>query len=239
MLDGSSPRVRGTRNHLVAVFSRCRFIPACAGNAISGCRARARPTVHPRVCGERLDPVNWVLLIVGSSPSVRGTPKAILDPFRARRFIPACAGNAIRSLTGRPDAPVHPRVCGERIKRDCRRMIRDGSSPRVRGTLNVHRLDKFHCRFIPACAGNAPGRSSRPKKQPVHPRVCGERITVTIVTKASVGSSPRVRGTPARPGARAPRARFIPACAGNASSTGRWVLTWTVHPRVCGERRPI
>ncbi len=155
MLDGSSPRVRGTRNHLVAVFSRCRFIPACAGNAISGCRARARPTVHPRVCGERLDPVNWVLLIVGSSPSVRGTPKAILDPFRARRFIPACAGNAIRSLTGRPDAPVHPRVCGERIKRDCRRMIRDGSSPRVRGTLNVHRLDKFHCRFIPACAGNA------------------------------------------------------------------------------------
>ncbi len=52
------------------------------------------------------------------------------------------------------------------------------------------------------------------------------------------GSSPRVRGTPGD-GDRGPRrARFIPACAGNAPLDERVHDAAPVHPRVCGERSP-
>ena len=50
------------------------------------------------------------------------------------------------------------------------------------------------------------------------------------------GSSPRVRGTPVHKLLSDQIQRFIPACAGNAIlfSTGR--ESFSVHPRVCGER---
>ena len=50
------------------------------------------------------------------------------------------------------------------------------------------------------------------------------------------GSSPRVRGTLGRSSVRQDRARFIPACAGNASSSSSPRSSSAVHPRVCGER---
>ena len=50
------------------------------------------------------------------------------------------------------------------------------------------------------------------------------------------GSSPRVRGTGklSELSSRAPR--FIPACAGNSTSSVRETYTDAVHPRVCGEQ---
>src|SRR5690606_37136361 len=51
--NGSSPRVRG--EVLVALDSggSCRFIPACAGRGRFYLIPQSRPSVHPRVCGER------------------------------------------------------------------------------------------------------------------------------------------------------------------------------------------
>ena len=74
-----------------------------------------RLAVHPRVCGERASK---------TCAAKRGC-----------RFIPACAGNALRrEALALPDA---------------------GSSPRVRGTLGQQCAAKLGRRFIPACAGNA------------------------------------------------------------------------------------
>ena len=70
---GSSPRVRGTGAFAPEVFPRDRFIPACAGNGPAPSRCRARPTVHPRVCGERAINPPLVSPTYGSSPRVRGT----------------------------------------------------------------------------------------------------------------------------------------------------------------------
>ena len=50
------------------------------------------------------------------------------------------------------------------------------------------------------------------------------------------GSSPRVRGTHIGAGARLARVRFIPAGAGNASSSSMLKSCHSVHPRGCGER---
>ena len=69
----------------------------------------------------------------------------------------------------------------------------------------------------------------------VHPRVCGELTIPCSATSRSIGSSPRVRGTPERPAHHVRRARFIPACAGNSASATWRIGEDTVHPRVCGE----
>ena len=50
----------------------------------------------------------------------------------------------------------------------------------------------------------------------VHPRVCGEQLSITANKMSVSGSSPRVRGTVAEFFLRQAECRFIPACAGNS-----------------------
>ena len=132
------------------------------------------------------------------------------------RFIPACAGNAVPGWNRPRLTPVHPRVCGERVRRAASDASNAGSSPRVRGTHPLASKSEQRQRFIPACAGNA---------------TCGSRAP-----SALAGSSPRVRGTRNQHARRRHESRFIPACAGNAAHCGKSGRLSTVHPRVCGER---
>ncbi len=232
----SSPRVRGTRLGRSFPLPAGRFIPACAGNAAGIAPGHHRHAVHPRVCGERMPlrisapdlsgssrvcgerrlPSKWMLPSCGSSPRVRGTPELVAAAGCAGRFIPACAGNAVAASSTRSRATVHPRVCGERAAPARSPARQAGSSPRVRGTRDKSRKVIIFHRFIPACAGNAVGRSGETVTGAVHPRVCGERVCQPWLASICVGSSPRVRGTPL--GSNPPNAgrRFIPACAGNA-----------------------
>ena len=209
------------------------------------------------MCGERVNGKRRAQFICGSSPRVRGTLERIAARVDLRRFIPACAGNAPATRLCGLSLTVHPRVCGERSRN--RRPITHGagSSPRVRGTLEVLTRPGIQRRFIPACAGNAPlgdssvstyhGSSPRvrgtrthapPPTSPtaVHPRVCGERIHPPAPCCGTGGSSPRVRGTHRRPIIRCTQPRFIPACAGNARTALCGHADRSVHPRVCGER---
>ena len=172
----------------------------------------------------------------GSSPRVRGTPRAWPPNCDLIRFIPACAGNAGRGGWGPDQAAVHPRVCGERGGRPMRYDHICGSSPRVRGTRRSSRQAAAPGRFIPACAGNAEERWLEGIAKSVHPRVCGERRPPLSGQGVRVGSSPRVRGTPGRGSAAIAPPRFIPACAGNAAPSGPGTGRAPVHPRVCGER---
>ncbi len=52
--------------------------------------------VHPRVCGERKKEVDENVDEYGSSPRVRGTHALVVALVALPRFIPACAGNALR-----------------------------------------------------------------------------------------------------------------------------------------------
>ena len=132
---GSSPRVRGTRGHPCRAGRVARFIPACAGNSSSTRGRRRSPPVHPRVCGE---------LFLG---------RLAVRPHL--RFIPACAGNSERAADAAWESSVHPRVCGELALADEIARLRDGSSPRVRGTRHDGAARRPVARFIPACAGNS------------------------------------------------------------------------------------
>ena len=234
--DGSSPRVRGTRERRVRAIGDLRFIPACAGNSKRRqSRRRFRP-VHPRVCGELAIWRPPASTNIGSSPRVRGTRAGARALHLGSRFIPACAGNSPPAAWSPRLAPVHPRVCGE-----------------------LHRtrfafLAKL--RFIPACAGNSPELLLLAHRQSVHPRVCGELRWVAYYVLLPSGSSPRVRGTlqalprqvrsisvhPRVCGELASTVSFgivgsgsSPRVRGTRSPlrTAGWVRS--VHPRVCGE----
>ena len=131
---GSSPHVRGTSVPLEAIVKRGRFIPARAGNiSRPDERLRADP-VHPRTCGEHCVPRLDGLLLLGSSPHVRGTWSRIITDVRILRFIPARAGN----IHGVPPffsfRSVHPRTCGEHSYSAASTFSWAGSSPHVRGT---------------------------------------------------------------------------------------------------------
>ena len=150
---GSSPRVRGTPTAQRGRQATGRFIPACAGNALSSPDRLASIPVHPRVCGERERHAgghqkSWRFIpacagnahgssgllrrCAGSSPRVRGTPRVRHVHQWSNRFIPACAGNASSSPPVPVPVPVHPRVCGERPNRASSSRRDIGSSPRVR-----------------------------------------------------------------------------------------------------------
>ena len=111
-----------------------------------------------------------------------------------------------------------------------------GSSPRGRGTQRLAQRQRFGTRFIPAWAGNAPGRPSGRSGRSVHPRVGGERKTIRNYSKSNNGSSPRGRGTHGFLRIVLGRRRFIPAWAGNAENELVRPTDSSVHPRVGGER---
>ena len=55
-----------------------------------------------------------------------------------------------------------------------------GSSPRVWGTDQPVFLVGHHGRFIPTCVGNGHNTGERRNGKPVHPHVCGERISLSM-----------------------------------------------------------
>ena len=210
---GSSPRVRGTPRRLQPPSPRFRFIPARAGNSCIGSNDTVSGPVHPRACGELYETRALPKAAGGSSPRVRGTLCVGNVERVFTRFIPARAGNSNRALPRTWLVPVHPRACGELDIDTIIQVGSNGSSPRVRGTLNIERMNMRKNRFIPARAGNSSCENATTPTAPVHPRACGELfIGVSAARRASVhpracgelhtqqltqlaqfGSSPRVR----------------------------------------------
>ncbi len=112
---------------------------------------------------------------------------------------------------------VHPRACGERKPEQREAIRKNGSSPRLRGTLV--------CSAWRCCDAT------------VHPRACGERRSHGASVASEAGSSPRLRGTRYSATNSACRRWFIPAPAGNARNRATRRSAITVHPRACGERK--
>ena len=176
-----------------------RFIPAYAGNTIEE--------------GVPL-PERY-----GSSPLTRGTQAAPLSFPRFRRFIPAYAGNTFSAMVARCFGAVHPRLRGEH--RCARRAGTSmaGSSPLTRGTLVAGVSHDHGYRFIPAYAGNTSTAIRRVVASSVHPRLRGEHWVNAAEELAVSGSSPLTRGTRTGRFKREADWRFIPAYAGNTSSS--------------------
>ena len=234
---GSSPRVRGT---LPAGPARERLpgiIPACAGNTTIDNDGILRCGDHPRVCGEHSPRLKVGTEYEGSSPRVRGTRATLNYLVTGIGIIPACAGNTIWLTRAPNTARDHPRVCGEHRMVGRGGVSYWGSSPRVRGTLAERHGVAAGLGIIPACAGNTSSITTASPTSRDHPRVCGEHRRARLACVIALGSSPRVRGTPACSRRTRSRTGIIPACAGNTYAAIGKTTIWWDHPRVCGEHR--
>ena len=151
-----------------------RFIPASAGNTISPSISMRPALVHPRERGEHVAGSHCSGCSAGSSPRARGTRRPLHGDRRARRFIPASAGNTRRACRRRRPQAVHPRERGEHIDAIETGRNQIGSSPRARGTPAVEAAGGVPHRFIPASAGNTGCTPAAATPRPVHPRERGE-----------------------------------------------------------------
>ena len=126
---------------------------------------------------------------------MRGTPDLELDYLRRDGIIPAYAGNTPSRLAYPPQIRDYPRVCGEHHYFGMNLSKCLGSSPRMRGTLQIVLAQYRRYGIIPAYAGNTLRRISYLATIWDHPRVCGEHFHGHELEPTVLGSSPRMRGT--------------------------------------------
>ena len=214
VLQGLSPRVRGSRDRGNHRADRGGSIPACAGEPIMQGGTKNGEGVYPRVCGGAPGTSFPVPRKLGLSPRVRGSPNPARSSAATRGSIPACAGEP-RSLPwlGQPRG-VYPRVCGGAHNSSSAWEVNRGLSPRVRGSLRHDWPFAGQIGSIPACAGEPLSTASLSPLERVYPRVCGgakSRKRTRVCTK---GLSPRVRGSRTYVWIILHRRGSIPACAG-------------------------
>ena len=170
--------------------------PAYAGKRIIIVSSISSNRDHPRVCGEKTVALSASVRTVESPPRMRGKGRA----------------TALRCRCTRD----HPRVCGEKsLWFLCRNNI-TGSPPRMRGKDRCTSCQSINTRITPAYAGKSIQLSGPLDTPGDHPRVCGEKCSISLQGRSTKGSPPRMRGKV-------------------AFQTLEHPDYWD-HPRVCGEK---
>ena len=187
--------MRGTPHDVFVGECHIGIIPAYAGNTFRPVMVGVRPRDHPRVCGEHALLANANAEPLGSSPRMRGTQSSSAKSDYRRGIIPAYAGNTAHSVVSRHSTQDHPRVCGEHRVRGADHRRGKGSSPRMRGTPQLHAVQHGTERIIPAYARNTSSFTRTVAPTGDHPRVCGEHLFGGTFDFCHMGSSPRMRGT--------------------------------------------
>ena len=239
MVQGSSPRMRGTLGFSVTNTNDAGIIPAYAGNTWRPSSNLRCVRDHPRVCGEHEAFGTSASKAQGSSPRMRGTLVARIPEEIRGWIIPAYAGNTSLPKVFAMLTRDHPRVCGEHPIMIAVQVLSPGSSPRMRGTLGFAIVLPSIFGIIPAYAGNTCLRCCKTRKTRDHPRVCGEHSPCAVACASCLGSSPRMRGTLIKRVPSVLNIGIIPAYAGNTRLSVGVHGVLGDHPRVCGEHAII
>ena len=210
------------------------IIPAHAGLTPRGPSSAVAPRDHPRACGAHTEVSDMKKQYEGSSPRMRGSLRLVSSYRSPSGIIPAHAGlTTVASFFSGP-AKDHPRACGAHFCVPPYKSIRKGSSPRMRGSLDVWpatpirmgsspRMRGSHLclhpsgpspGIIPAHAGLTAGLRLRERRIWDHPRACGAHFPFDEIALSAVGSSPRMRGSPIGSNYTNRKKGIIPAHAG-------------------------
>ena len=211
-----------------------RLIPARAGRTPSTMPVSSQESAHPRSCGADVVVHHFVAVVGGSSPLVRGGPAGLDADLRVGGLIPARAGRTRRPAPSRSSPTAHPRSCGADETGQPIDWESIGSSPLVRGGLNLGVLAGTRRRLIPARAGRTRRPPPRLPGRPAHPRSCGADPLMVHYDTGTSGSSPLVRGGRCQQRTGLRPLRLIPARAGRTASRSRTPSRPTAHPRSCG-----
>ena len=135
------------------VGNRCGIIPAHAGLTLTRRATCSLSRDHPRACGAHYRANIGFRGQKGSSPRMRGSHSGKEIRVRYLGIIPAHAGLTLRAILCPCVARDHPRACGAHTVPNLTFGFTTGSSPRMRGSLDVCCDDAAHVGIIPAHAG--------------------------------------------------------------------------------------
>ena len=142
----------------------------------------------------------------------KGRSAPTIMPFS--RITPACAGKRHTWFVLTTLSEDHPRVCGEKRFVLVYKKSHKGSPPRVRGKEEELKKIDPEPRITPACAGKSISLLRPSGLEKDHPRVCGEKLSVSRHQHRRLGSPPRVRGKAIIQPPPTQAIRITPACAG-------------------------
>ena len=109
----------------------------------------------------------------------------------------------------------------------------------MRGTHYAPFLIFFSRGLIPTYAGNTEVEQRLDRSKGAHPHVCGEHKRQLRGMCETMGSSPRMRGTPPYIGVMRLREGLIPTYAGNTRGAVANLHRVRAHPHVCGEHYDV
>ena len=209
--------MRGKQAEKLTHLQKRRLIPAHAGKtAVNRCQCD-KPRAHPRACGENIFFGRHDVDDAGSSPRMRGKRHSRVKQLASLGLIPAHAGKTRPLEASVVTCGAHPRACGENASAEKPFEYRSGSSPRMRGKLEVAPSNACSAGLIPAHAGKTRAAVRESWKSRAHPRACGENPIPSLIAASVAGSSPRMRGKRVRHRKYFHGDRLIPAHAGKTS----------------------
>ena len=168
---------------------------------------------------------------------MRGSLEPQSERHVVRGIIPAHAGLTSPFLCPRSVRRDHPRACGAHLRMASHISARLGSSPRMRGSLDVARSVIHLGGIIPAHAGLTCTSCSREIRWWDHPRACGAHSYVVHGGNGMEGSSPRMRGSQANRRHNDIRCWDHPrACGAHAIRSGTMHIGRGSSPRMRGSR---
>ena len=154
-LMGSPPRMRGKvmRKEILRIIHG--ITPAYAGKREGPKNAQSKVGDHPRVCGEKCIPLTRGHGRQGSPPRMRGKVQLGEIDLQDIWITPAYAGKSGPCPDRVPPAGDHPRVCGEKVRRDAPAGGAVGSPPRMRGKAKELPPRQCYLGITPAYAGKS------------------------------------------------------------------------------------
>ena len=106
----------------------------------------------------------------------------------------------------------------------------------MRGKANIGDDIGDDFRITPAYAGKSEIRLQRVEPPWDHPRLCGEKISLLVLSTTILGSPPPMRGKDDDALTAFNKSRITPAYAGKSSIVSPSSAVDWDHPRLCGEK---
>ena len=172
------------------------------------------------MCGEKILDKSAVWRNRGSPPHVRGKDSCLDKFIECLGITPACAGKSFSLYFTPKCVRDHPRMCGEKNRKNLLCQPYQGSPPHVRGKGAAPIFGGMTSGITPACAGKSCSFRSAAALIWDHPRMCGEKRSKPGAGNRSRGSPPHVRGKVVKFRSYPLRYGITPACAGKRL----WIL---------------
>ena len=167
--------MRGKVLLLISVRAGRRITPAYAGKSQQHFCTGHVCGDHPRLCGEKPLLMDSNPQNMGSPPPMRGKVNIPEYNETLDRITPAYAGKRSRNGIHLTMSWDHPRLCGEKLYADNKRLEEEGSPPPMRGKDQSLRPRSQYRGITPAYAGKRHRSGASRNGIQDHPRLCGEK----------------------------------------------------------------